>query len=108
MSSWLYQFWLFAFATSKHWGQEPRTWARHNLDFDTYEGLCSSPSAASPTLFIDSPSDVESTKKLQRFEDRHNVAVGLSILMKHTKSSSTTTSAIQILKALQHPPWESS
>ncbi|EXJ67656.1 uncharacterized protein A1O5_09002 [Cladophialophora psammophila CBS 110553] len=73
MSSWLYQFWLFALVTSKHWGQEPRTWTRYNLAFDTYEGLCRPPSAASPTLFIDWSSDVgvhEESPEIQRPSQR--------------------------------------
>ncbi|KIX03560.1 uncharacterized protein Z518_07113 [Rhinocladiella mackenziei CBS 650.93] len=55
MSTWLYQFWVFAFMTSKHWGKGPRDWTRDNLNFDAYESSCHRPSPASPALLARSP-----------------------------------------------------
>lgn len=57
ISTWLYQFWLFAFMTTKYWGQDYPVWTRDTLDWDTYEGFCRRPSPASPYLFIGSPAD---------------------------------------------------
>jgi hypothetical protein len=55
ISSWLYQFWLFAFMTSKHWGKEPLAWTKYNLDFDAYEDFRHRQSPASPALLPNSP-----------------------------------------------------
>jgi hypothetical protein len=38
MSSWLYQFWLFAFKTAKHWGVGPRYWDASLLGFNASSG----------------------------------------------------------------------
>lgn len=58
MSTWLYQFWMFAFMTSKHWGKGPREWTSYTLEFDIYERLGQHPSPASPALIASSPVDV--------------------------------------------------
>jgi hypothetical protein len=39
MSSWLYQFWFFAFKTAKNWGFGPRDWNANLLDFGSLETL---------------------------------------------------------------------
>src|ERR1700722_11829182 len=39
MSSWLYQFWFFAFKTAKNWGFGPRDWNANLLDFTNLETL---------------------------------------------------------------------
>ncbi|MCJ1381270.1 hypothetical protein MMC17_004379 [Xylographa soralifera] len=36
MSTWLYQFWFFAFKTAKHWGHGPLQWDAEKLAFDLY------------------------------------------------------------------------
>lgn len=36
MSTWMYQYWLFAFKTSKHWGRGPQDWSAGILGFDCY------------------------------------------------------------------------
>lgn len=37
MNEWLYQFWLFAFKSAKHWGTGPRHWTASGLRFDAFE-----------------------------------------------------------------------
>ncbi|MCJ1314234.1 hypothetical protein MMC25_007914 [Agyrium rufum] len=34
LSTWLYQFWLFAFKSAKHWGPKHQTWTAKDLGFD--------------------------------------------------------------------------
>ncbi|OQV06695.1 hypothetical protein CLAIMM_11235 [Cladophialophora immunda] len=58
MSTWLYQFWMFAFMTSKHWGKGPRDWTSYTLEFDVYKRLGQHPSPASPALIASSPVEV--------------------------------------------------
>ena len=36
MSTWMYQYWLFAFKTAKHWGRGPQDWTAGLLGFDDY------------------------------------------------------------------------
>lgn len=36
MSTWMYQYWLFAFKTAKHWGRGPQDWTAGMLGFDEY------------------------------------------------------------------------
>ena len=49
MSSWLSQFWTFAFTSAKHWGRGPYTWSFPELSFlaQRYQGI-SSAHALSP------------------------------------------------------------
>jgi hypothetical protein len=46
MSSYLYQFWFFAFKTAKNWGIGPRYWNANSLDFSNFESLFPGMSAA--------------------------------------------------------------
>lgn len=46
MSSYLYQFWFFAFKTAKNWGFGPRYWNANSLDFSNFEPLFPGMSAA--------------------------------------------------------------
>lgn len=60
MSGWLYQFWLFAFMTSKNWGKEPLALTQYNLDLDSRKDFCHPQSPASLAMFpasLMSPSD---------------------------------------------------
>ena len=36
MATWLYQFWLFAYKTARHWGKGPRNWTKGLLELDKY------------------------------------------------------------------------
>lgn len=36
LSMWMYQYWLFAFKTAKHWGRGPQDWTATILCFDKY------------------------------------------------------------------------
>ncbi|KAK5454309.1 hypothetical protein LTS15_006309 [Exophiala xenobiotica] len=54
MSTWLYQFWLFAFVTSKTWGKERGDWTWYNLDFNTYQSCSHQLSPGSPALLAGS------------------------------------------------------
>ena len=36
LSTWMYQYWLFAFKTAKHWGRGPQNWTASILGFDDY------------------------------------------------------------------------
>ncbi|KAL9108317.1 MAG: hypothetical protein Q9227_006916 [Pyrenula ochraceoflavens] len=56
MSTWLYQFWLFSFKTSKYWGRGPRHWTADCLGFLRNETLNfpTPASQASPAAY-DSP-----------------------------------------------------
>jgi hypothetical protein len=46
ISSWMYQFWFFAFKTAKNWGFGPRYWNANLLDFSNLETLFPGASAA--------------------------------------------------------------
>ncbi|KAJ9496750.1 hypothetical protein H2202_007824 [Exophiala xenobiotica] len=59
MSTWLYQFWLFAFVTSKNRGKGPRDRTGYNLDFNGYERFPHQPPPGSPPLLACSPVDVQ-------------------------------------------------
>ncbi|CAO2655582.1 Nn.00g043850.m01.CDS01 [Neocucurbitaria sp. VM-36] len=53
MSDWLYQYWLFCFKTSKHWGRGPRAWTAELLDFARFHdrpphGLPETPQDSTP------------------------------------------------------------
>jgi hypothetical protein len=48
LSSWLYQFWLYAFKTAKYWGRGPQNWTAGILHFDKYEGRGVAPSPNTP------------------------------------------------------------
>lgn len=37
MSTWLYQFWMYAFKTAKYWGRGPRNWTADLLRFETFK-----------------------------------------------------------------------
>jgi hypothetical protein len=52
MSTWLQQFWLFAFKTAKHWGRGPRQWNAENLGFLDWSLQSSAPS---PSFLAPSP-----------------------------------------------------
>lgn len=45
MSTWLYQFWVYAFKTAKYWGRGPRDWTLDLLRFEQFKtaGLVQSP-----------------------------------------------------------------
>lgn len=36
MATWLYQFWLFAYKTARHWGKGPRNWTKGLLELDRF------------------------------------------------------------------------
>lgn len=36
LSTWMYQFWLFAYKTAKHWGRGPQDWTASILGFNDY------------------------------------------------------------------------
>ncbi|KAI9785533.1 MAG: hypothetical protein M1839_009274 [Geoglossum umbratile] len=63
-STWLYQFWLFAFKTAKYWGRGPRHWTAGRLDFSTYEGF--RPLQNAPGMLASSPGDAASSQSLVR------------------------------------------
>lgn len=37
MSTWLYQFWMYAFKTTKYWGRGPRHWTADLLKFENFK-----------------------------------------------------------------------
>lgn len=45
MSTWLYQFWVYAFKTAKYWGRGPRNWTADLLKFESFKaaGLIQNP-----------------------------------------------------------------
>ena len=51
---WMYQYWLFAFKTAKHWGRGPQDWTASILGFDEY------PQRA--TVLISSPKTLAANK----------------------------------------------
>src|SRR6266496_1810058 len=55
MSSWLYQFWFYAFKTAKYWGRGPQNWTAEILRFDKYEGRGIAPSPNTPGHDVDTP-----------------------------------------------------
>lgn len=54
-SSWLYQFWLYAFKTAKYWGRGPQNWTADILRFDKYEGRGIVPSPNTPGHDVSTP-----------------------------------------------------
>lgn len=42
-TTWLYQYWLFAFRTAKYWGKGPRKWSFELLRFDEFPDVNSTP-----------------------------------------------------------------
>lgn len=50
MSTWLYQFWIYAFKTAKYWGRGPRNWTADLLRFEPFKavGLVQSPRSPVP------------------------------------------------------------
>ncbi|KIW64180.1 hypothetical protein PV04_09133 [Phialophora macrospora] len=71
MSTWLYQFWVFAFTASKHWGKGLRDWSRYNLDFDAFEDSGHHRSPASPALLTSSPMYTESQEDVLPSPPKH-------------------------------------
>jgi hypothetical protein len=55
MSSWLYQFWFYAFKTAKYWGRGPQNWTADILRFDKYEGRGLAPSPNTPGHDVSTP-----------------------------------------------------
>lgn len=54
ISSWLYQFWVFAFKTAKHWGRGPRDWNASMLRFDRYQERLTLSAANTPDTTMNS------------------------------------------------------
>ncbi|OCL03760.1 hypothetical protein AOQ84DRAFT_418262 [Glonium stellatum] len=74
MSTWLYQFWFYAFKTAKYWGRGPRNWNAELLRFEDFGGamlsLPNTPSAnPSPSIFQHSPLDVRMAEGAGEDED---------------------------------------
>lgn len=47
-STWLYQFWLFAYQTVQNWGRGPRDWNKDLLEFHKFAEILSSSAAPTP------------------------------------------------------------
>lgn len=74
MSTWLYQFWFYAFKTAKYWGQGPRNWNAEFLEFENFKVAISSipntPGANfSPSVFQHTPSDITMAEGAGEYED---------------------------------------
>ena len=50
MSTWLYQFWIYAFKTAKYWGRGPRNWTVDLLRFEQFKAVGLVQSPRSPVL----------------------------------------------------------
>ena len=54
MSTWLYQFWIYAFKTAKHWGRGPRNWTVDLLRFEIFKTANLLPHSRSPDINFES------------------------------------------------------
>ena len=52
MSTWLYQYWFYAFKTAKHWGRGPQAWTAELLRFDVYQATSSRSIESTPPASI--------------------------------------------------------
>ena len=73
MSTWLYQYWLHAFKTAKHWGRGPPTWNSESLQFDIYQATSPRSIPSTPQASIDAAhrSDqprISSTEKVRQVD----------------------------------------
>ena len=53
MSTWLYQFWIYAFKTAKYWGRGPRKWTAGLLQFDSYSAAGLTQNQRSPVIDVE-------------------------------------------------------
>ena len=62
----MYQYWLFAFKTAKHWGRGPQDWTAGILGFDVYpqRATVSISSPSTPTASIGTPASKPTPRKV--------------------------------------------
>lgn len=62
----MYQYWLFAFKTAKHWGRGPQDWTAGILGFDDYpqQAIVSISSPNTPTASIRTPASKSTPRKV--------------------------------------------
>lgn len=62
----MYQYWLFAFKTAKHWGRGPQDWTAGILGFDDYpqQATVSISSPNTPTASIGTPASTSTTRQV--------------------------------------------